>query len=69
MEAIGDDLNAWGNNALFLASARGHIGVVHVLLAAGIGVHGRGSYALVLALENGHAEVVRVLLASGGIEK
>jgi ankyrin repeat protein len=61
-----------GWTALVLASLKGHVGVVRLLLARqGVEVNQtaqNGATALMVASQNGHDEVVRLLLARQDIE-
>ncbi|KAJ3083209.1 hypothetical protein HK102_001188 [Quaeritorhiza haematococci] len=58
-------MHAYDHAALVPASAKGHVEIVRVLLAAGSDVHAKNDAALRLASINGNVEVVRVLLDAG----
>ena len=54
-----------GARALFIASQKGHLGVVHALLSGNANVDAPmndGATALFIASQNGHLNVVQALL-------
>jgi ankyrin repeat protein len=63
-----DDIRSWGNQALHIACANGHLSVVEFLVEQGLGrsdIRSDENLALHNACENGHLPVAKFLVAQG----